>query len=1237
VNNLHTSAADSLLEALPLPLLLFGPDRLLRLANAAFLAFSGIPAERLRPGLTLTECARLLAYRGLLGPGDPEQLAREAAAVDRSRASRRLLHGVDGRIIEVHTAPTADGGFLTQAVDVTAIVSAQGEAARHAQRLSEIVAALVTGVAAFGPDMRLAVSNPAFGRLIGLPATLLHEDMPAAAIIRLLEERGEFAAMPQAMVERLLPCAGGGPTVIHRRRPTGEVVETRAIALPDGGMLLEVSDVTARQKAEDDARRRAALLDAILDALPHGVCVYGPDDRVVLVNQAHREMIGAARIGVRLADMLRDQAEAGAFGPGDPAALAAAELAVRRGGLVDRIRRRRDGLIFSHRVAPLPDGGHVSVVTDVTALARAEAEAKGQAALLRALVEGMPFGVHLYDAAERLVAFNAVGETITGLEPGTLRLGMTAAEVIALQEARGEFATAPGHLASITGLDRTRPKRHRRTRPDGSVLDVQSLPMPDGGFLVTFQDVTPIVRAEQEARAQAALLRAMIDNTEHGVLLFDRDERLVALNAAASRFEGFAPGDSPVGLTRREVLEHVARTGGFGSAEQLETVLSSPAATHRAYRRTGADGTVLDITARPMPDGGFVVSLTDVTQLVVAERNAERRADMLRGILDNMAAGVLLYDAEGRLVARNALALALTGLSEQEAVPGARSIELLRLLQERGEIQADLEIAERIAVAGARQPIRYTRTRPDGTVLEVASAPMPDGGFVVTLTDVTRLARAEEDAARRAALLQGMIDNAAYGIVLYDASHRFVAGNALAFGFIGLDESELRPGTPSAEVIARQVAKGMLTEEAAASRLAVDRTRPNRYRRVNADGTVLDIESKPMPDGGFVVTFADVTTLVRAEEEARQRAALQAAMLDNMRHGLALFDADSRLIAANPLAARLTGLPPEVVRPGVTIAELRAAQIARGEFSPEEAERRGLATLDTAPPRYVRTRPDGTVIEVTTDRTPEGFFVRTFADVTEDRRIRADLEAARAASEAAARAKSRFLATMTHELRTPLNAVIGFADLLKTPQPSQEVQEYAGLIAEAGRELLGLIDQILDVARSETAGLPVRAGRVDLRRLLAHVVETKGCAAATGRITLTLELPPSLPEVTADAARLEQVVQGLLSNALKFTDAGGRVTLSACQGAEGEITIRVADTGIGIPDEALPRAFEPFAQLDSGRARRYAGSGIGLYLARSIAEAMGMRLTLSSKQGEGTVATLLIPPELACPPEEESA
>jgi signal transduction histidine kinase len=1117
VNHVAPPSPEALLEALPLPLLLFGPDRALRLANPAFLAFAGIPAGKLAPGLPCDECARLLAYRGLFGSGDPEQLAQQMVRLDRSRPFRLLLHGMDGRTIEIHSAPVSDGGFLVQWVEVTALAVAQGEAEARAQLLARVVGGLATGVAAFGPDMRLQLANPAYGALVGLPAPLLREGISAAEIVHLLAARGEFAALPPDLVAQLRHhAAGGGPPVIRRRRPTGQVVETRATRLPDGGMLLEVLDATASQSAEDEARRRATVLDSILDALPVGVCVYDAEFRVTMANRAHRAMVGvgAPAPGDTLAEVLRRQAAAGMFGDADIEALIAEELAFRRGAPAERVRRREDGLILSQRVAPMPDGGHVSVVTDIRALAAAEAEARAQAALLRALVENLPIGARLYDASERLVAFNDLGVRLVGLAPGELRLGMTAAEVIALQEGKGEFASAPGFLPSIAGLDRRRPLLYRRTRPDGTVLEVRSGPMPGGGFLVTLQDVTPLVRAEEEARARAELLRAMIDNSEAGVLLFDAEERLAAANAAAMRLEGIGEEDLARRLSRRDLLERVAARGGFaGPGTSQAEAMALPAASRRDYRRRAADGSVVDVSARPMPGGGFVVTLRDVTQL----------------------------------------------------------------------------------------------------------------------------ARAEEEARHRAALLQGMIENASYGIMLYDAAHRFVAGNALALRLIGLDPAAIRPGVAYADILAEQVARDEFDEATRQMLLAVDRSRPHGYRRVRTDGTVLDIESKPMPDGGFVISFIDVTALVRAEAEARQRAALQAAMLDNMRHGLALFDADSRVIAANPLAARLTGLPPEAFRPGASMAELRAAQIAAGEFTEAEAETRGFAALDSTPLRYTRRRPDGSIIEVTTDRTPEGFFVRTYSDVTEDRRIRADLEAARAAAEAAARAKSRFLATMTHELRTPLNAVIGFADLLKTPQPAEAVAEYAGLIADAGRELLGLIDQILDVARSETGGLPVQPGPVDLAGLLARVVGAKRPAAAASGIALSLDLPPGLPGITADPARLEQVLHGLLSNALKFTGSGGRVAVTAARGPDGEILVRVADSGIGIAPAALPRVFEPFAQLDQGRARRYAGSGIGLYLARSIAEAMGMRLTLSSREGEGTVATLLIPPELVQLPEKGSA
>jgi PAS domain S-box-containing protein len=1286
-----TGPPDPVAESLPLPLLVFGPDRRLRLANAALRAFASAGAEQLRPGTPIAEVARLLAYRGLLGPGDPAALAAAVIRADRTRPTRRLLRLPDGRSIEIFNAPLPDGGFLAVTVDVTALVSAQGDAAAELRRLTEVVSALATGIAAFAPDGRLLLHNPSYPGLIGLPPGLLREGMTLSEIVSLLEARGEFAALPDgALPEALRLVEARAPSRFQRRRPTGEVIESRRSALSDGGLLIEVTDVTARQRAEDEARRRAALLDAILDSLPHGVCVYGPDERVVLVNRAHRQMIGGARVGESLAGMLREQAEKGAFGEGDPAALAAAELALRRGGPLDRIRRRRDGRVFSHRIAPLPDGGHVSVVTDISAVVAAEAEAQRQAARLAAIVEGMPFGVALFDPSRRLAAVNAAGMRLGGLDPERAPLGTPFEEVIARQQAAGEYGAE--EAARALSADRGRPLSYRRTRPDGTILDILSLPMPDGGFLVTYQDVTPLVqaeaaearaadrsrplayrrrrpngevldiaslpmpdggflvtlndvtalvRAEAEASAQAALLRAMIDNTEAGVLRFDAEARLVAANAFALRMEGLTEEDVARRITRAEVLRRIAERGGFaGSPGRYEETASLPPSAPRAYRRTAADGRVVDVVARPMPDGGFLVTLNDVTALVRAEEEAKRRAALLQGMIDNAAHGVLLYDRDRRLVAGNARGYAYTGLPPEVLRPGALYPDLLALQVAAGEFPE--ERRQMLLAVDRSRPHAYRRTTSDGRVLDIESKPMPEGGFVISFADVTRLVRAEEAEKHRAETLRAMLDNISSGVFLYDRDHRLVAVNRNGLALTGLSPEEAAPGTPHAELLALLAARGEFGDEAAAEQRMAARRRgePARYLRTRPDGTVLDVAVAPMPDGGFIVTLTDVTRLLRAEAEIRRRAAVQSAMLDNLRHGIALFDVDSRLVAANALAAETMGLPPERLTPGRTLADLHRDQLAFGEYPSEEAARAILGERWTgglmAPDRYVRQRPNGRIIEVTTDRTPDGLFVRTYTDVTEDRSIRADLERARGEAEAALRAKSRFLATMTHELRTPLNAVIGFAELLAQPQPPELVEEFAGHIAQAGRDLLGLIDQILDVARSETGGLPLAEGPVPLAPLLQRVASAMQPAAAAAGLSLLLSLPPELPVARADPQRLAQVLQGLLANAIKFTPAGGRVALSAEEGPEG-VAIRIADSGIGIPASALPQLFEPFAQLDSGRARRYAGSGIGLYLARSIAEAMGMGLSLDSREGEGTTATLTIPLERLLPEEGSEA
>jgi signal transduction histidine kinase len=266
------------------------------------------------------------------------------------------------------------------------------------------------------------------------------------------------------------------------------------------------------------------------------------------------------------------------------------------------------------------------------------------------------------------------------------------------------------------------------------------------------------------------------------------------------------------------------------------------------------------------------------------------------------------------------------------------------------------------------------------------------------------------------------------------------------------------------------------------------------------------------------------------------------------------------------------------------------------------------------------------VLEVVSDPIPDGGWVLTFTDFTAERRIRAELERAKEAAEAANDAKSRFLAAMSHELRTPLNAVIGFSEAFAADPDPVRGAEYVRSIHEAGRQLLALIDNVLDVARAETLGFQTADAAMDIAELAADAVRVTRAAADEAGVSLSLALPPFLPRARGDGERLRQVLLNLLANGVKFTPAGGSVTLSA-ELAEppGDLVLKVRDTGIGIAPEDIPRVFEPFTQLDSALSRRFGGSGIGLYLARALAEAQGATLALESAPGGGTTALLRFP------------
>jgi PAS domain S-box-containing protein len=861
-------------------------------------------------------------------------------------------------------------------------------------------------------------------------------------------------------------------------------------------------------------------------------------------------------------------------------------------------------------------------------------------AALRA-IEALPHAMLVMDGAERLVLANAALWGEAGADPARFPPGTSLRDILRLFAFRGLLGAGDPAVLAEDALAQDRSQfllRHQRTADGQRLSEVTSLPLPGGGFAICSVDITALTRAEAAARARAGLLERVLNAQRGGVALFDPDHRLLLHNHAYRRHSGATPEMLAGRPTVREVTESLDRAGEFRSTRgraHLREALAADRRKPRIAHRDRADGSIVRFTSTPEPDGGFLLESDDVTDLRRAEDDARRRAAILDGVLEALPHGICVWGPDKRVALFNgAYGRLMDGAPLQVGDTLEDVIHRRAAAGEYGAGEVDAVIARERARDLSR-PQERRRQRANGTALDIRTAPLPDGGHISVVTDITALWQAEEEASRRAALLEAAMASMRHGLVVFGPDHRVRAYNDLAPRLAGHEPHEIWPGRSLGDLIISLQETGRLGPEPDATRiaavaLALDRGKPHRAVRETPEGRVLEVSSDPTPDGGFILTHVDITAVARAEAEARTRAAVLRVMLDNTQHGICLFDAEGTIVAVNALAARMCGLTPDQMAPGRHILQVRDDQVAAGEFGPPEAVARFIAIRPDdpwrGPERYVRRRPDGSVLEITTAPTPDGGFVRTYSDVTEDRRVRDELERARAAAEAGSEAKSRFLATMSHELRTPLSAVIGYAEaLMDAPEPAQ-VAEFAGAVRQAGRQLLGLIDDILDVARAGGPDAALGRAPVDVAALAQALAEAAQTEAAAAGVDLAVEAPPALPQARVDERRLRRVLSALVGNAVKFTPSGGSVRLVLRAGGAGGLDIAVADTGIGMAPDDIPRAFEPFTQLDSSHARQFPGSGLGLHLARMLAEAMGATLTLDSSPGAGTTATLHLLP-----------
>ncbi|WP_166745575.1 ATP-binding protein [Sphingomonas naasensis] len=389
-----------------------------------------------------------------------------------------------------------------------------------------------------------------------------------------------------------------------------------------------------------------------------------------------------------------------------------------------------------------------------------------------------------------------------------------------------------------------------------------------------------------------------------------------------------------------------------------------------------------------------------------------------------------------------------------------------------------------------------------------------------------------------------------------------------------------------------------------------------------------------------MLSLRDANSQLEQDIARREIAEAQLALLaENATDAVFRIDLDGIITYASPSTEQVVGVTPEIavgkhvatqVHPDDRqkvlefYAELTAGRIDQGIVA-NRILRRGRSGADCwieTNCGLVRDDATGAPVEV----------IASLRDVSKRKRLEFELEGARARAEAAASAKSSFLANMSHEIRTPMNGVLGFADLLLNSGLTEQQQRYAQLIADSGKAMMRLLNDILDISKIEAGQMQIAPERVDFRHALRNCVKLIEPAAAQKGLRLRFDVEPELPIfVVIDGLRLRQIVLNLLGNAVKFTERGS-VSLEAKRGwhnGRANIEITVADTGIGIAADRQSAIFEQFVQAEGSTARRFGGTGLGLSISNQLATLMGGTLDLASEEGTGTSFTLRVPLVLA--------
>jgi PAS domain S-box-containing protein len=618
--------------------------------------------------------------------------------------------------------------------------------------------------------------------------------------------------------------------------------------------------------------------------------------------------------------------------------------------------------------------------------------------------------------------------------------------------------------------------------------------------------------------------------------------------------------------------------------------------------------------------------------------------------------GLALFDSSLALLACNSLYRTLCGYLESEAVTGRSLEDLMRITFHRlnvpeAEIKSKIEKIVTSLDRGSAYTFRYNA--PSGSVVEIRRRRLPNGTVVETarqtenpVSSIDLNSQYELIAEKSRARLMHALDVMADGFALYDSSDRLVLYNKKYVDYSPLVADIIMPGVAKVEILTESVRRGAFNlngrtpEEYIAWRLERHRNPTEPIEVLGADGRWILITEKKTDDGSIVGTRSDITELkLREMEMLRISQQLHAknihfdTALSNMVQGLCMFDKDQRLIVVNRRYLEIYGFSAEVVKPGITLRELMEYSVSLGNYTKEEAER---ALAERNDPARLSQRTvlkqrlkDGRVIAVMNEPMTDGGTIATYEDITESEKAAVMMLEYTQKLERSNRELIDFAYVASHDLQEPLRKIEAFGDRLQKKYGEilpDDGKMFVDRMHNAASRMRRLINDLLSYSRITTNAKPFQW--ISLNELVAEVQSDLQIRIEENEAIIETN---DLPKIECDATQMRQLIQNLVSNALKFRKADqtpiirilGELKDATDSSKTKNLIVTISDNGIGFDNSFKEQIFTIFQRLHS--RNEYEGTGIGLATCRKIVERHGGTIEASGVQGEGSTFKFTIP------------